>query len=171
MCSTPPGGRVLPDFLALGQAWRLSTCLWVCFGVCHSQAWLFKVSSILYDFNIPCAQLSQTGLFPTSKKPQQSKIRIWSCRQGVCRSKNPPCFVVFIFYHMGKLRRLTCPRTHGLLVTGQGLELRNSVESAALPTTTPRQIPWLERSGNFVASQVHWFVTGSGERSHGHSIH
>lgn len=53
----------------------------------------------------------------------------------------------------------------------QALELRTLVESAALPATTPRQIPWLEHSGNAVASQVHWFVTGSRERSHGHSIH
>lgn len=61
---------------------------------------------------------------------------------------------------------LTCPRTHGFLVTGQRLELRTSVESAALRATTHRQIPWLEHSGDFVASQVHWFVSGSSERSH-----
>lgn len=171
VCSTPPRGRVLPDSLAMRQAWCPSTSLWVCFVSAipkpgASKSRLSYMTSLSFVLN-----LARAGCFLQAKSPNSQKIRIWSCRQGVQRSKNPPFFCCLFFLSDRETEKADSSRTHGLLVTGQGLELRASVESAALPGTIPRQIPWLECSGNFVASQIHWFVEGRGERSHGYNIH
>lgn len=126
-------------------------------------------SLLSYETSISLVlNLARPGCFLQVRSHNSQKIRIWPCRQRVCRSKNPPSFCCLYFLTDGETEKADLPKDPWLISDRQGLELRTSVESAALPTTTPRQIPWLEHSGNFVASQVHWFVTG---RSHGHSIH